>query len=236
VKLKTAMVLAAGRGVRMRPLTLDRPKPLVTVAGKLLIDYSIDALKRAGVERIVVNTHHFSEQMAAWARTRKDEGIVLSDESDLLLDTGGGVVKALPLLGHEPFVVINSDSFWRDGPEPALARLAAAFDPEKMDALLLLSSHNQAVGFEGPGDFHMDALGRLRRRGSDPTAPFIFAGCHILDPRLLENAPKGPFSMNFAWDKALADGRLHGLRHDGPWLHVGTPEAIPIAEEALEAL
>ena len=175
----------------MRPLTLDRPKPLVTVAGKLLIDYSIDALKRAGVERIVVNTHHFSEQMVAWARSRKDQGIVLSDESDVLLDTGGGVVKALPLLGHEPFVVINSDSFWRDGPEPVLARLAAAFDPDKMDALLLLSSHNQAVGFEGPGDFHMDALGRLRRRGSDPTAPFIFAGCHIVDPRLLENAPRG---------------------------------------------
>ena len=190
MKLKTAMVLAAGRGVRMRPLTLDRPKPLVTVAGKLLIDYSIDALKRAGVERIVVNTHHFSEQMVAWARARKDQGIVLSDESDVLLDTGGGVVKALPLLGHEPFVVINSDSFWRDGPEPVLARLAAAFDPDKMDALLLLSSHNQAVGFEGPGDFHMDALGRLRRRGSDPTAPFIFAGCHIVDPRLLENAPE----------------------------------------------
>ncbi len=234
--IKSAMVLAAGRGVRMRPLTLDRPKPLVTVAGKLLIDYSIDALKRAGVERIVVNTHHFSEQMVAWARARKDAGIVLSDESDLLLDTGGGVVKALPLLGDEPFVVINSDSFWRDGPEPALARLAAAFDPQMMDALLLLSSHNQAVGFEGPGDFHMDALGRLRRRGGDPTAPFIFAGCHILHPRLLKDAPEGPFSMNFAWDKALAGGRLHGLRHDGPWLHVGTPEAIPIVEEALKAL
>jgi MurNAc alpha-1-phosphate uridylyltransferase len=234
--IKSAMVLAAGRGLRMRPLTLDRPKPLVTVAGKLLIDYSIDALKRAGVERIVVNTHHFPEQMIAWARDRDDEGIVLSDESDLLLDTGGGVVKALPLLGSEPFFVINSDSFWRDGPEPALDRLDAAFDRERMDALLLLSSHNQAVGFEGPGDFHMDALGRLRRRGSDPTAPFIFAGCHILDPRLLENAPEGPFSMNFAWDKALANGRLYGLRHDGPWLHVGTPEAIPAAEEALEAL
>src|SRR5262245_40882654 len=190
--IKTAMVLAAGRGIRMRPLTLDRPKPLVPVAGKLLIDDSIDALKRAGVERIVVNTHHFSEQMAAWARARKDAGIVLSDESDLLLDTGGGVVKALPLLGEEPFVVINSDSFWRDGPEPALARLAATFDPAKMDALLLLSGHNQAVGFEGPGDFHMDALGRLRRRGSDPTAPFIFAGCHILEPRLLADAPEGP--------------------------------------------
>jgi MurNAc alpha-1-phosphate uridylyltransferase len=236
VKIRSAMVLAAGRGVRMRPLTLDRPKPLVTVADRLLIDYSIDALKRAGVERIVVNTHHFSEQMKDWARARKDEGIVLSDESDLLLDTGGGVVKALPLLGDEPFVVVNSDSFWRDGPEPALARLAAAFDPETMDALLLLSGHNQAVGFEGPGDFHMDALGRLQRRGDDPTAPFIFAGCHILDPRLLADAPKGPFSMNFAWDKALATGRLHGLRHDGPWLHVGTPEAIPLAEEALRAL
>jgi N-acetyl-alpha-D-muramate 1-phosphate uridylyltransferase len=234
--VKTAMVLAAGRGLRMRPLTLDRPKPLVTVAGKLLIDYSIDALKRAGVERIVVNTHHFPEQMAAWARERNDKGIVLSDESDLLLDTGGGVVKALPLLGSEPFFVINSDSFWRDGPEPALDRLSTAFDRESMDALLLLSSHNQAVGFDGPGDFHMDALGRLKRRGSDPTAPFIFAGCHILDPRLLENAPEGPFSMNFAWDKALANGRLYGLRHDGPWLHVGTPEAIPAAEEALEVL
>jgi MurNAc alpha-1-phosphate uridylyltransferase len=234
--IKSAMVLAAGRGVRMRPLTLDRPKPLVTVGGKRLIDYSIDALKRAGVERIVVNTHHFSEQMAAWARARKDDGIVLSDESDLLLDTGGGVVKALPLLGDEPFVVINSDSFWRDGPEPALTRLAAIFDARTMDALLLLSSHNQAVGFEGPGDFHMDALGRLRRRGSDPTAPFIFAGCHILDPGLLKDAPEGPFSMNVAWDKALANGRLHGLRHDGPWLHVGTPEAIPIAEEALKAI
>ena len=236
MKVKSAMVLAAGRGVRMRPLTLDRPKPLVTVAGKLLIDYAVDALKRAGVERVVVNTHHFPDQMAAWARNRSDQGIVLSDESDLLLDTGGGVVKALPLLGGGPFFVINSDSFWRDGPQPALDRLASAFDAGRMDALLLLSSHNRAVGFEGPGDFHMDAHGRLKRRGEDPTAPFIFAGCHILDPALLANAPEGPFSMNFAWDRALANGRLHGLSHDGPWLHVGTPGAIALAEAALKAL
>jgi N-acetyl-alpha-D-muramate 1-phosphate uridylyltransferase len=236
VKVKSAMVLAAGRGVRMRPLTLERPKPLVSVAGKLLIDYAVDALKRAQVERIVVNTHHIPDQMAAWARQRGDPGILLSDESDLLLDTGGGVVKALPLLGLAPFFVINSDSFWRDGPEPALDRLASAFDRGAMDALLLLSSHNQAVGFEGPGDFHMDALGRLKRRGEDPAAPFIFAGCHILDPALLDDAPEGPFSMNFAWDKALANGRLHGLRHDGAWLHVGTPEAIPLAEAALYGL
>ena len=232
---RTAMMLAAGLGTRMRPLTLTRPKPLVEVAGRSLIDRGMDALERAGVELAVVNKHYLPDQIEAWARSRARPRIVVQDESDLILDTGGGVARALDELGDEPFFVLNSDSFWVDGSVPALERMRAAWNDAGMDCLLLLAAKPRSVGFDGPGDFDMDAAGRLARRSGD-TARLIYAGASLVHPRLFADAPQGVFSMNVLWTRASAQGRLVGIEHDGWWLHVGTPDAIALAEDKLAGL
>ena len=227
-----AMVLAAGKGLRLRPLTLTRPKPLVPVAGQTMLDGVLDRLAAAGVEEVVVNAHHLGQMIESHLQGRTLPRIRISHEQTLL-ETGGGVKKALPLLGSEPFFVINGDVIWRDGKVPALQRLAEAWDPQAMDALLLMQSTASAVGYEGRGDFVMDQLGRLRRRKENEVAPFLFAGLQILAPALFEGAPEGPFSLNRIYDRALAPGRLYGLRHDGTWYHVGTPEDLQRVEAAL---
>jgi N-acetyl-alpha-D-muramate 1-phosphate uridylyltransferase len=230
-----AMVLAAGYGQRMRPLTLTRPKPLVEVAGKALIDYGFERLRAAGVETAVVNVHYLPEQIEAWAVRQSAPRIVISDERGEILDTGGGIAKALPLLGEKPFFVINSDSFWVDEGEAALDRLRAAWDDEKMDCLLLLSRLERTVGYDGKGDFVRGDDGRLARRAVAPQGvALVYSGAYLVAPRLFQGAPQGSFSMNLLWDRAIAAGRLFGIEHFGRWLHVGTPEAIPLAEAALK--
>jgi MurNAc alpha-1-phosphate uridylyltransferase len=232
---ETAMVLAAGFGQRMRPLTLTRPKPLVEVAGKALIDYGFERLAAAKVGHAVVNVHYLPDQIEAWAARQKTPRITISDERAEILDTGGGIAHALPLLGEAPFFVINSDSFWVDEGEPALDRLRAAWDDEKMDSLLLLSALGRTVGYDGKGDFVRGADGRLARRSAEPGGtPLVYSGAYLVAPRLFADAPQGKFSMNILWDKAIAAGRLFGIEHTGRWLHVGTPEAIPLAEAALK--
>jgi N-acetyl-alpha-D-muramate 1-phosphate uridylyltransferase len=231
---RRAMILAAGLGLRMRPLTDTVPKPLVEVAGKPLIAYALDRLKAAGVEQVVVNVHWLPEQIESWAQAQGAPEVLISDERDVLLETGGGVAKALPLLGDEPFFVLNSDSTWIEGATPALERMRDAWRPADMDGLLLVCPTAHTVGYCGQGDFHLDPEGRLVRRAPGQVAAFVFAGCYLAAPQLFASAPEGPFSMNVLWDRALAAGRLHGLRHDGTWLHVGTPAAIAPAERAFE--
>lgn len=231
---KTAMVLAAGYGQRMRPLTLTRPKPLVEVSGKALIDYGFDRLRLAGVETAVVNVHYLGDQIEAWASRQVKPRIIISDERAEILDTGGGVAKALPLLGEDPFFVLNSDSFWVDEGDAALDRLRAAWDDTTMDCLLLLSPLERTVGYDGAGDFVLGDDGRLARRAHASGTPLAYIGGYLVSPRLFDGAPLGSFSMNKLWDRAIAQGRLFGLEHLGRWLHVGTPEAIPLAERALE--
>ena len=230
-----AMVLAAGYGQRMRPLTLTRPKPLVEVAGKALIDYGFDRLRAARVAEAVVNVHYLPEQIESWAAKQTSPRITVSDERGVILDTGGGVAKALRLLGDAPFVVINSDSFSVDEGTPALDRLRAAWDDRAMDCLLLLSPLERTVGYDGKGDFVRAADGRLARRASSAGTPLAYIGGYLVAQRLFEGAPEGAFSMNLLWDRAIARGRLHGIEHAGRWLHVGTPEAIGLAEAALKA-
>ena len=230
-----AMVLAAGYGQRMRPLTLTRPKPLVEVAGKPLIDYGFDRLRAAGVEEAVVNVHYLPEQIEAWAKRQAAPRIVIADERAEILDTGGGVARALPRLGADPFFVINSDSFWVDDGTPALDRLRAAWDDQAMDCLLLLSPLARTVGYDGKGDFVRGADGRLARRAKAEGAPLAYIGGYLVAPRIFAGAPDGTFSMNLLWDRAIAAGRLFGVEHTGRWLHVGTPEAIGLAEAALGA-
>jgi MurNAc alpha-1-phosphate uridylyltransferase len=232
---RNAMVLAAGFGVRMRPLTDKMPKPLVKVAGKALIDHVLDRLADAGVARAVVNVHHLAEQIERHLAARTQPQIVISDERGLLLDTGGGVKKALPDLGDAPFFHINSDTIWIDGVQPNLARLAEAFDPATMDALLLLAPSAGSIGYAGRGDFVMAPDGRLRARAEFEVAPFVFAGVAILSPHLFDDAPQGAFSLTKLFARAAQAGRLHGLRLEGLWMHVGTPEAIAQAEEAISA-
>jgi MurNAc alpha-1-phosphate uridylyltransferase len=231
---RNAMVLAAGLGVRMRPLTDQVPKPLVKVAGKALIDYGLDRLAEAGVARAVVNVHHLAEQIERHLAERTRPTIAISDERGLLLGTGGGVVKALPLLGGEPFFLLNSDTIWLDGAAPNLRRLAAAFDPAGMDALLLLAPAAGSLGYAGRGDFFMAGDGRLRARGTDEQAPHVYAGAAILAPALFKGAPAGEFSLTELFMRAAGQGRLHGLPLAGRWMHVGTPEAIAAAEKALK--
>ena len=231
---RTAMVLAAGYGQRMRPLTLTRPKPLVEVSGRALIDYGFDRLRHAGVEMAVVNVHYLADQIEAWAKQQPAPRIIISDERDEILDTGGGVAKALPCLGAEPFFVLNSDSFWVDDGEPALDRLRAAWDDTIMDCLLLLSPLERTVGYDGAGDFVLGSNGRLARRAASNGTPLAYIGGYLVSPRLFADAPQGSFSMNTLWNRAIAQDRLFGLEHLGRWLHVGTPEAIPLAEHALK--
>lgn len=234
---KVAMVLAAGLGLRMRPLTLHRPKPLIPVGGRTLLDHALDRLQAAGVEKAVVNAHYKGDMIAAHLAERAGAhagpALVLSME-DVPLETGGGIRHALPLLGAEPILTVNADILWLDGPTPALRRLAAQWDPERMDALLLLMATTKAVGYEGRGDFHMDPLGRLERRGESEIAPFVFAGVQIVKPELFRDGPDGAFSTNRVWDAAREAGRLWGLAHDGAWFHIGTPDALRESEELLD--
>lgn len=234
---KRAMILAAGFGRRMRAIPGDPPKPLVPVEGRPLIDYALERLERFGVERIVVNVHWAAERLRAHLAARKSKAeIVISDETEQLLDTGGGVAKALPLLGPDPFLVHNSDSILIDGMGDALDRLACCWDEARTDALLLLAPTTHAVGYDGLGDFDMEPDGRLARRPEMRVAPFAFTGVQIVHPRLFAGHPSGPFSTNLTWDRAIEAGRLFGLRHDGWWLHVGTPEARRLAERTLAEL
>ena len=232
---KHAMVLAAGLGTRMRPFNGRVPKPLVPVGGKALIDYVLDRLAAQGVERTVVNVHHLADQIERHLADRKRPKIIISDERGELLGTGGGVVKALPKLGDGPFFHVNSDTIWIDGVRPNLARLADAFDPKRMDALLLLATTASSIGYTGRGDFSMAADGRLTRRGEREVVPFVYAGAAILTPAFFAGAPAGAFSMSPLFDRAAEAGRLCGLRLEGVWMHVGTPEAIAAAERALLA-
>ncbi|GJD58536.1 nucleotidyltransferase family protein [Methylobacterium dankookense] len=231
-----ALVLAAGLGKRMRPVTDTRPKPLVAVAGKALLDHALDRVAEVGIGTAVVNVHYLADQIEAHLAARTGEPATqVSDERDALLETGGGVRKALGLLGEAPFVVLNSDSFWLEGPTPNLARLIEGWDAEAMDILLLVAPTATSLGYEGAGDFVMDPEGRLERRGERAVAPFIYAGVAILKPDLFADTPEGAFSLNLLFDRAIARNRLHGLRLDGQWLHVGTPEAIRAAEERVKA-
>ncbi|MDR7035280.1 MurNAc alpha-1-phosphate uridylyltransferase [Methylobacterium sp. BE186] len=231
-----AFVLAAGLGKRMRPVTATLPKPLVEVAGKALLDHALDRAAEGGITRAIVNVHWLADLIEAHLARREGlPRIAVSDERAALLETGGGVRKALDLVGPDPFVVFNSDSFWLEGPEPNLARLVAQWDPAAMDILLLVAPTATSLGYEGTGDFVMDPDGRLERRGERKVAPFIYAGVAILKPELFADTPEGSFSLNLLFDRAIARERLYGLRLDGQWLHVGTPEAIAAAEERVRA-
>ncbi|MEM9331584.1 MAG: nucleotidyltransferase family protein [Pseudomonadota bacterium] len=230
---RKAMILAAGLGTRMRPITDKMPKPLVKVHGKTLLDHCLDTLKRAGVQKVVVNVHHHADQIVQHIEHRKEMDIEISDETGQLLDSAGGIINALPTLGEEPFFIMNSDSFWIEGFKPNLIRMAEQWDPETMDILLLLAGMCSAVGFGSKGDFTMDADGRLLRRSELKVAPFAYAGAAIIDPKVFLNAPQGPSSLNRQFDEALEKERLFGLRLEGLWLHVGTPDAIGQAEDAI---
>lgn len=231
---KRAMMLAAGLGKRMRPLTATTPKPLIEVAGRALMDHGLDRLEAAGVEEVVVNVHYLADLVEVHASRRQKPRVHVSDERGALLDTGGGIAKALPLLGQEPFYLVNSDSFWIEGVSPNLARLANAWDGTRMDGLLMLAATVPAVGYDGPGDFMLDGDGRLSRRPASKISPFAYSGAAILHPRLFEGAPEGRFSLNVLFDRAIEAGRLFGVRMEGVWLHVGTPEAIGEAEAAIQ--
>jgi MurNAc alpha-1-phosphate uridylyltransferase len=226
------MVLAAGIGNRMRPLTNSRPKPLVEVAGRALIDHNLDRLAAAKIATAVVNLHHFADLLEAHLRKRTAPKIEFSDERALLLDTGGGIAKALPLLGTAPFFLVNSDSLWLEKVSN-LARLGDAFNPARMDAMLLLAAPENTVGYEGRGDYFGDETGLLRRRATDEHAPLTYAGGALLSPALFERTPKGAFPLLPLFDRAQAKGRLFGLELEGLFLHVGTPAAIPLAEDAI---
>jgi MurNAc alpha-1-phosphate uridylyltransferase len=232
---RRAMVLAAGIGIRMRPLTDRMPKPLVQVGGRALIDYVLDRLADAGVERAIVNVHHFADQIERHLDGRQRPQVVISDEREKLLDTGGGIVKSLGKLGNGPFFIVNADTIWIEGVRPNLDRLAAAFDPAAMDGLLLLAPTATSIGYEGRGDFTLAADGRLRRRGEREIVPFVYAGAGILAPALFADAPATPFSLTRLFDRAEGEGRLYGLRLEGLWMHVGTPAAIAEAEAAIIA-
>lgn len=229
----TAMVLAAGIGKRMRPLTVTRPKPLVRVAGKALIDHALDKLAEAGVTRAVVNVHYLADQLEAHVLAREVPKVQVSDERETLLETGGGLVKALPLIDRDTFFCLNSDNIWLDGPRNAFAALSDFWDESRMDALLLLVSHAQAFNYTGMGDFHIDQMGVISRRKPARVAPYIFTGIQIVSRRLLRNAPEGSFSTGRLWDRAIAEGRLYGLPHTGLWYEVGAPEMIAPTQEAL---
>jgi MurNAc alpha-1-phosphate uridylyltransferase len=228
--IDTAMILAAGRGERLRPLTDATPKPLIPVAGQSMLDRSMTRLGAHGVRTIVVNVHHLGEQIA-----RHLDGRARIVREERLLETGGSVKNALPLLGDGPYFILNGDGLWRDGPRPMLSRMEAAWDPARMDALLLLHPIEAAVGREARdrGDYFLDPDGRARHRGTAATAPYLFASVSICDSRLFRDSPDGPFSLLKLWTRAEGTGRLFGLVHDGDWFHVGTPQALADAERRL---
>lgn len=232
---KTAMVMAAGLGKRMRPLTATRPKPLIEVAGKALLDHVLERLRTAGVEKIIVNVHYLPGALEAHLACKsKGLEVIISDEREQLMETGGGMVKAAPMLDSDPFLVVNSDNLWIDGPADTLKLLASHWDSAKMDALLLLVPHARAQNHRGLGDFHMDRAGRLRRRQRSHVAPFVYTGIQMASKALLEGAPEGPFSTNILWDKAIEAGRCYGAVHQGLWFDVGTPAAIRQTEAFLQ--
>ena len=228
----TAMVMAAGLGKRMRPLTATMPKPMVRVAGKPLIDHTLDRLADAGVARAVVNVHYLADALEAHVTGRANPKVTISDERDALLETGGGMIKAQGLL-PDPFFCLNSDNIWLDGPRNAFADLSMLWDAERMDALVLVVPHKRAANFAGPGDFHLDAAGKVSRRQPGRIAPFIYTGIQLVSHRLLRDAPEGKFSTNILWNRAIEEGRLFGLPFTGDWFEVGTPQAIRPTEEAL---
>lgn len=228
------MVMAAGKGTRMRPLTATRPKPLIKVADTTLIDHVLDHLARAGVRRAVVNVHYLADALEAHlARRKGGPEIAISDERSALLETGGGLMRAKPLLGDAPFLCVNTDNIWIDGPLNALELLAAHWDSARMDVLMLLVPLARAHNHSGRGDFHMDGWGRLSRRRKGRIAPYVWTGIQMLSPRLLTDPPADAFSTNIFWDRAIATGRCFGLVHQGSWFDVGTPPAIKLTEAVL---
>jgi len=235
VRPTRAMVLAAGFGTRMRPLTDRMPKPLVPVAGRALLDHVLDKLAEAGVTDAVVNVHYLPDQIIDHTATRTKPRVTISDERDAVLGTGGGVVKALPLLGGAPFYHLNADTLWIDGAQPNLARLAEAFDPTRMDILLLMAPTADSIGYSGSGDYAMLPDGTLRRRKEREVVPFVYAGVAILSPAIFAGSPAGEFALTKLFDRAGEQGRLFGLRLDGLWMHVGTPDAVQAAEQAFLA-
>ena len=232
VKPDKAMILAAGLGQRMRPLTDRMPKPLVSVAGRPLLDHVLDKLGDAGVSEAIVNVHYLPDQIIAHVAKRKKPRVTISDERDQVLGTGGGIVKALPILGNAPFFHLNADTLWIDGVRPNLARLAEAFDAERMDILLLMAPTASSIGYDGSGDYAMLPDGALRKRREHQVVPFVYAGVAIISPAIFAGAPRGEFSLTKMFDRANEQERLFGLRLDGVWMHVGTPDAVQAAEEA----
>lgn len=232
--IDTAMILGAGLGTRMRPLTDMVPKPLIRLGGRALIDHALDRLEEAGITRVIVNVHYLADQLEAHLKGRKSPQIIVSNERGKLLDTGGGVANALPLLGNKPFLIHNADTAWIEGIGGSVSRLIAAWDDDRMDSLMLLALAATSIGYDSHGDFNMDPAGVLTRRGERQEAPFVFAGVSIAHPRLFKGAPKGAFSLNKLWDRAIAARRLHGTRLDGIWMHVGTPEALIEADQRLK--
>ena len=233
-QLKTAMVLSAGLGTRMAPANNTLPKPLVPLDGKPLIDHVLDRLAAAGIERAVVNVHHKADLIEAHLKGRRVPKIEISDERSAPLDTGGGVKKALPLLGPGPFLIHNADSVWIEGVGSNLARLASAWDEARMDCLMLLALASHSLGYQGRGDFAFAADGRIRRRRVEQEiVPFAFTGVSIAHARLFEGSPEGAFSLNAVWNEAIEAGRAHGVRMEGIWMHVGSPDALAQAETCL---
>ncbi|MFC3126891.1 nucleotidyltransferase family protein [Pseudoroseomonas globiformis] len=231
ITLNSAMVMAAGLGTRMRPLTEATPKPLLKLAGRSLLDHALDRIGDAGIGNTVVNAHWFPEQVEAACTARSRPPVVVREED--VLETGGGVRNALPHLGDAPFLVANGDAFWLDGPRSAIARLAERFDPEQMDALLLVMRVASVEGEVGRGDFRMDPMGRLLRPREREIVPYVYAGVQIVHPRLFADAPEGRFSTNILWDRAIEAERLYGLVHDGVWFHLSTPADLRKAEALL---
>ncbi len=236
VQISKAMIMAAGMGTRMRPLTDTMPKPLVPFSGKPLIDHVLDRLADAGIAEAVVNVHYLADMLEAHLASRRHPRIIISDEREALLDTGGGTKKALPLLGDDPIITFNSDSVWADEIGSNLASLMAAWDPERMDALLMIADAARTIGYVGRGDFQMDEEGLLARRDPSTTAPYMFAGVQIIKPGLFADGPDGPFSTNLIWDRLIEKGRLFGHRMSGVWMHVGAPDDLAEAEAFLRDL
>ncbi|MFN8946447.1 MAG: nucleotidyltransferase family protein [Alphaproteobacteria bacterium] len=231
-----AMIMAAGLGTRMRPLTNDRPKPLITVDGRTLLDHAIDRLKSVGVNTFVVNVHYKGEMVIDHLKGRSDATFIIQDERDRILDTGGALKRALPHFGREPFFTHNSDSIWLESWGSNLERMIQQWDERRMDCLMLLAATHSSLGYDGAGDFTMDAEGRLARRQAPRLAPFAWPGVQIIDPQLVARSPADDvFSTNRLWDIAIEEGRLYGIRLDGKWMHIGTPEARVEAEALLSS-
>ena len=235
-RISHALVLAAGFGKRMRPLTDSTPKPLVRLGGKTMLDHVLDRLADAGVTNAVVNVHYLADQVEAHLAKRTRPQLIISDEREQILDTGGAVNKALQSLGPDPFFVHNSDSVWIEHGESTLGRMIEDWNGDIMDCLLLLASTETSLGYSGNGDFHMNDDGTLRRRAQGERAPYVFAGVSINKPSLFAHCPDGPFSLNPIWDEAIAKGRLRAISHKGSWMHVGTPDALAAAERRLDGL